>query len=231
MNKIYNDNDNKHSSLLKDLKNLPKINAPDNFEFNLMTRIENKNFNLPEEVQPKFNLFKFLAPSAVVVTAVLLFFIFYPRGEQLNSVQTNKQQPLVSQSIADNTPTANTQFVEKVSTKKENPAVNQKQITTEDFQDQALRDQAHADNRPMPLQRNPNSVSVDRYISGDNFTRSDLTRGNVVNSGDQPLEGNGFLFKQRMSQQTLKRYREVVDSLKKAQLRLDSLKKASKIPQ
>lgn len=231
MNKIYNDNDNKHSNLLKDLKNLPKVDAPDNFEFNLMTRIENKNFNLPEEVQPKFNLVKFLAPSAIVVTAVLLFFIFYPKGEQLNNIQPNQQQPLVSQSIADNTPTANTQFVEKVSPKKENPAVNQKQITTEDFQDQALRDQARADNRPMPLQRNPNSVSVDRYISGDNFTRSDLTRGNVVNSGDQPLESDGFLFKQRMSQQTLKRYREVVDSLKKAQLRLDSLKKASKIPQ
>ena len=231
MNKIYNDNDNKHSNLLKDLKNLPKVDAPDNFEFNLMTRIENKNFNLPEEVQPKFNLVKFLAPSAVVVTAVLLFFIFYPKGDQLNNIQPNQQQPIVSQSIADNTPTVNTQHVEKVSPKKESPAVNQRQITTEDFQDQALRDQARADNRPLPLQRNPNSVSVDRYISGDNFTRSDLTRGNVVNSGDQPLESDGFLFKQRMSQQTLKRYREVVDSLKKAQLRLDSLKKASKIPQ
>lgn len=230
MNKIYNDSDNKHSNLIRDLKNLSKVNAPENFEFNLMTRIENKNFNLPEEERPRFSLIKFLAPSAVVVTAVLLFFIFYPNGGQLNNTQQN-QQPAVSQSVADNVPAANTQTSVKVVPKNETPAVTRRQITVDSFRDQSIRNQARANTQPIPLQRNPYSVSVDKYISGNNNTPTDLSQGNVVSGGDQPMENDGFFFKQKMSQQTLKRYREIVDSLKKAQLRLDSLKKASKIPQ
>ena len=78
MNELYNREEQKFSNLLSDLKKLPKIEAPDNFEFNLMTRIENKNFGQVEEERPKFNLLKFLAPSAAVLATVLLFFIFYP---------------------------------------------------------------------------------------------------------------------------------------------------------
>ncbi len=231
MNKIYNDNNSKFSNMVKDLKNLPKVNAPENFEFNLMTRIENKNFNLAEEEQPKLNFIKFLAPSAVIVTVLLLFFIFYPRGEELNNVYTNQQPPSVSQSLANNTTAANASAAKKKLHAKENLIANQRQIASEDLQDRSLKNQSRANNKPSPLQQNPNVVSVDKYISGDNFTRSDLSQGNVVNSGDQPAENDGFLFKQNMNQQTLKRYRQIVDSLKKAQLRLDSLKKASKIPQ
>lgn len=230
MNKIYNDSNNKHSNLIKDLKNLPKVDAPDNFEFKLMTRIENKNFNLLQDERPKFGLIKFLAPSAVVVTAVLLFFIFYPKSDQLNNVQVNQPQPSVSQPLADNTPVIKKEAAKNNSFPKEQMVTSQDQVAVENFQDRSLESSAQAANKSVPLLRNSNSVSVDKYISGDNFTQSDLSRGNVVNSGDQPVENDGFFFKQKMNQQTLKRYREIVDSLKKAQLKLDSLKKASKIP-
>ena len=36
--------DSKQSKLIEDLKSLPKIKAPENFEYNLMTRIQNQNF-------------------------------------------------------------------------------------------------------------------------------------------------------------------------------------------
>ena len=78
MKKIYNDEENKFSELLNDLKDLPKIKAPDNFEYNLMTRIQNKNFGTVEKERPQFNLVKFLAPSAVVVATIILIFIFLP---------------------------------------------------------------------------------------------------------------------------------------------------------
>ena len=230
MNEIYNDSDKQHFNLINDLKNLPKVDAPENFEFNLMTRIENKNFNLAEDESPKFNFIKFLAPSAAVVTAVILFFIFYPKNDQLNNAQLNQSKPPLSQSIANNNPTVTINVGKKNSSQHEKAIANQNQIAVENFQDQSLENQAQAENSVVRLSRNPNSVSVDRYISGDNFIQSDLSRGNVVNSGDQPVENDGFFFKQKTDPQTLKRYREIVDSLKKAQLKLDSLKKASKIP-
>ena len=77
MNNFYNE-EKKYSKLVNDLKNLPHIKAPENFEFNLMTRIENKNFGdskIPKTTS--FNIFKFLAPSAIVLTAFILFFIFF----------------------------------------------------------------------------------------------------------------------------------------------------------
>ena len=92
MNNIYNTEDSKQTDLLKDLKALPKINAPENFEFNLMTRIQNKNFGLVEDEKPTFNFIKVFAPSAAVVTVIILFFVFYPQGDQIQK-QIAKQKP------------------------------------------------------------------------------------------------------------------------------------------
>jgi hypothetical protein len=42
--KDQNNMDNGYEKLIKDLKKLPKVDAPDNFEYNLMTRIQNGQF-------------------------------------------------------------------------------------------------------------------------------------------------------------------------------------------
>ena len=62
MKTIYNEKQNKHSEMIKDLQNLPKIETPENFEYNLMTRIKNKNFGNVEKDKPVFNWVRFLAP-------------------------------------------------------------------------------------------------------------------------------------------------------------------------
>jgi hypothetical protein len=85
-------------------------------------------------------------------------------------------------------------------------------------------------NRSDLLQNNQNAISLDEYISGDNSNQRNLQRGSVVTSENQLPEFDGFFIKQKTDPQTLKRYREVVDSMKKAQLKLDSLKKASNLP-
>ena len=67
--------ESKQSKLIEDLKSLPKIKAPENFEYNLMTRIQNQNFGDVKKERMPFNLVKFLAPSAVVVTGLIIFFL------------------------------------------------------------------------------------------------------------------------------------------------------------
>ena len=231
MNKIYNDNEESCSKLLEDLKSLPKIKAPENFEFNLMTRIQNKSFETTSEKAAKFSFVKFLAPSAVVVTVILLFFIFYPQSEQINNLRMSQEKimpptSVIQQEAKQVSPKnlAKTTLAPKVIGKQisqgNQPAQVQQQIVPQQFRA----------NRSNLLMNNQNAIALDDYISGDNSNDKDLQRGSLVNSGNQIPQFDGFLVKQKTDAQTLKRYREVVDSLKKAQMKLDSLKKASNLP-
>ena len=213
MSNIYNENEEKKSKLIKDLKELPKIKAPENFEYNLLTKIQNNNFGDLNTEKPQFNFVKFFAPSAVVVTIVLLFFIFLPSSNQRNVTPTTPHL-IENQAVADNSVTP---------LKKENNIKNPVQNSL-----------------PAPLQRNfspdrqpgkidgSRSVRVDDYISGANQNKSDLERGNMVSSGNEPVGDNGYFISEHPDKKTLEKYRARIDSVKKAQLRADSLKKAQK---
>lgn len=222
MSEFYNNEEQKFSNLLSDLKKLPKIEAPDNFEFNLMTRIENKNFGQVEEERPKFNLLKFLAPSAAVLATVLLFFIFYPQKNEVPTQIANQPTTTDSQSIVGNS--ANKNF-ESLFSKEEKKSSNQKrEVVSQPNQNIAQNPQAVK----SPVQFNQRrSVAVDDYISGANSNQNSAVRSNIVNSGDEPLV-DGFLIEKKTDKKTIEKLRSELDSLKKAQVKADSLKKARK---
>jgi hypothetical protein len=74
------------------LKNLPRAEAPENFEFNLMTRIRNGNFGeLAEE--EKTNWLWITLPSATIVTAAVVILMFmFSSVEQKNTIPTVPQK-------------------------------------------------------------------------------------------------------------------------------------------
>lgn len=88
--KNYNDNEEKFLDTLKALKELPKVNAPDNFEFNLMIKINNGEFSPEVEERRQSKLLWIFAPAALVVTSVILFVTLSKPGfeEQLNPLTT-----------------------------------------------------------------------------------------------------------------------------------------------
>jgi len=67
--------DNNFQNLLNDLKNLPKVETTNDFEFKLMARIKNGNFH-SETQNSEFTLSKFLKPAYTLATVLLLFFVF-----------------------------------------------------------------------------------------------------------------------------------------------------------
>lgn len=73
---LYNDNDQKFEKLIKDLQNLPKVKADDNFEFNLMTKIQNGQFesNLEKKERSRFS-WTLIPSAALALSAFILFFI------------------------------------------------------------------------------------------------------------------------------------------------------------
>jgi hypothetical protein len=221
MSKFYNNNEEQQfSNLLTDLKKLPKIEAPENFEFNLMTRIQNRNFGKSEEERPKFNLLKFLAPSAAVLATVVLFFIFYPQQKEIQTQITKQQNVTDSQSIAGNTSNKNIEslFSQKSThdvQRKDNGRVEQEVVV------------GSQPSKSQPIFNQRRSVSVDDYISGVNSNQNPGLKSNVVNSGDEPIV-DGFLIEKKTDKKTIEKYRNEVDSLKRARIKADSLKKAGK---
>jgi len=224
MKQFYNEEETKYSKLLNDLKSLPQIKAPENFEFNLMTRIENKNFGDSKLPKQKFNLLKFLAPSAAVVAMFILFIIFYPASEEIKN-EIAKQpsvadtQTLIEKSIA----SQQTQIPQLTKTEKK------KTLGSGNINGslEASNSSSSAKSKLQNFINSQRSVSVDDYLSGATVTNRNMQRGNVIKSGDEPVV-DGFFVEKQTDKQFIEKYRAALDSLRKAQQKADSLKKALK---
>lgn len=219
MSKFYKNEEDKFSKLVSDLKTLPKIEAPENFEFNLMTRIQNKNFGEIRDTRPVFNWFKFLAPSAAVMASVLLFFIFYLQREEIPTQITNQNQLVDSQALAGKSSDKKFESLFSADNKKSSSKKN-----AESNSNIAQNQLSGKSTFPLNQRR---SVSVDDYISGANSNQNPSARSSIVNSGDDPMT-DGFRVENKLDKKTIEKFRAELDSLKKAQLKADSLKKAMK---
>ncbi len=90
MNKMEKKNSFDDEALLKLLKGLKKEKTPENFEFNLMTRIRNRNFgNLEKE--EKAGLLWIFIPSASIVAAAVVILVFMFNGISKNPLNSSPQ--------------------------------------------------------------------------------------------------------------------------------------------
>ena len=136
MNKKFYNKDSEHQEIIKLLNNLPKVNVSDNFEFNLMTRINNKNFKI-ESKQKQSSYFWVLVPTTgLVISAVVLFFVFFNQSDDFNlqlqepakimgSVNNNDYPKSLNDVILDQKPVGNS--IAGTNSKKKNSASERKQ--------------------------------------------------------------------------------------------------------
>ena len=225
MKTIYNENKNNYSKMIKDLQNLPKVETPENFEYNLMTRIKSKNFGIIEEEKQSFNWIKFLAPSAIVVTAIILLFVFLPASQQINNPLLNSVQNVDGQSILSNNNETGSNAAKNNSLQNKNSAALNSSTVTSSSPSKSI----NRIDKNFALSSSRPGVSLDDYISGSSHQR-DMLRGNIVNGGNELTPNDGFFISEKSDQNTLNKYRAQLDSLRKAQLKADSLKKALKMP-
>lgn len=184
-----------------------------------MTRIQNKNFGEIRDTRPAFNWFKFLAPSAAVMASVLLFFIFYPQREEIPTQIANQHQLVDSQALAGKSSDKKFESLFSADNKKSSSKKNAESNSN-------IAQNQLPGTRTFPLNQR-RSVSVDDYISGANSNQNQSARSSIVNSGEDPMT-NGFRVENKLDKKTIEKFRAELDSLKKAQLKADSLKKAMK---
>ena len=227
----YN-NETEQSKLINDLKSLPKINAPENFELNLMTRIQNQNFGEVNEERAQFNFIKFLTPSAVVVTAVIVFFVFFSNTNQQIDNPLMTEPPAIISDSQGNIASSKTKLAaNEKQVSNENAGIVTEQIesiTNPGIDRRIQKNNAVVENKSKyPISRN-RSVALDDFISGDAQKRTNIQQGNVVNNGDESADFDGFFVRQQPDKETISKYRAMIDSVKKAKLKADSIKNMQK---
>jgi len=226
----YN-NETEQSKLIEDLKTLPKIKAPENFELNLMTRIQNQNFGEVKEERANFNFIKFLAPSAVVVSAVIIFFLFFSNSNHQIDNPLMTEPPAIISDSQGSIISSQTDIALNEINKKETPEISkQTERIAPDagINKQVKRNEVASENiSKYPISRN-RSVALDDFISGDAQKRNNIQQGNVVNNGEETADFDCFFVRQQPDKETIAKYRAMIDSVKKAQLKADSIKNARK---
>jgi len=215
----YNDDEIKFSKLISDLKELPKIKTEENFEYNLMIRIQNRNFGNLTEDKPQYGIIKFVIPSAIV-SIIILFILFLPATEQKIDNPLMVDPPKISEND-----TINSSQV--LSSNAETFIKPRKKINRKDALPENPVSEANSPLNPKlkyPINRN-RSVALDEYLSGQNPGENNLHRGNIVRSGDEEFDFDGFLLPQPIDKKSLEKYRRMIDSIKRAEAKRDSLRR------
>lgn len=169
MGKNFYNEEQQYSEVIQLLKSLEKIETPDNFEFNLYTKIQNKQFgNTGKSV---FNFRYILAPTTAVLLLTALFFF----------IQTDFNQPVEDNPLMSN-PVKISEEIQHVSS-------TQKQVK---FPSKAgfvsfIENNDVVTSRKVNFPfNNSKNISLDEYISNGNKFQSNrninLVSGKVANS-------------------------------------------------
>ncbi len=220
INSYYSNEEQKFAHIISDLKNLPKVKAGDNFEYNLMVKINNKNFELsvPER---RFIFNRALVPAAAVTFSIMIFFFFFTESS------VNLENPfLTPPEIRANYSTAKSDTIVlsqpglSVDFTAEKVKVNSK--TAQTPQSNIVRvvvepsDAVTVESVVLPFD-DKSSVDLDSFVSGNRVQQSRAQRGQLVSGSSQPSQFDGFFIKERASKEAIELHRIKLDSLKNAQ--------------
>jgi hypothetical protein len=197
---------NNKSSIEKILGELPKINAPDNFEYNLMTKIKNENFgNSLNEPIVKSKFSWIFAPATVVAaTVVILFFVFdfqtaepenllmvepEARAELTANLENKRDEKLSNSSASD---------IAKNEESKPDLSISEKK-TKEGVQGGNVGNIAGGGivsskpyNKILPY-NDKDALDLDNYLTEGNRANSPNSRALIVGGGSYNVGFDGFM--------------------------------------
>ncbi len=212
---LYN-NIEENNPVRKVLRQMPELNAPDNFEYNLMVKIQNKQFE-PNISESRTHWFSFAAipASVVAITAVIAFFV-------TTGVQQDEDMlildPMEAHVIADNNSTdAERQVYENETVHYRTFDFNKNEVVTDSVEVTNSYKLVINDNDVISKVKiqtpfdDRQSVSVDSYLSGDKAAKGTIPARLV--RGGQPAGFNfdGFFFRQNDNR--LKELKARMDSI------------------
>jgi hypothetical protein len=201
---LYNNKSN-IENVSKILGDLPKVGAPDNFEYNLMTRIQNKNFDTAGESAVQRSKFSWIfAPASVVATTiVIMFFVFdFQKIEPENLLMSEPQKRneltagLASKDVESKKIAESTASLEKSDlASNSQPSVAKEKNEEADRLDNVVGGSyaAKSEKRVVLPFNDNDAIDLDSYISGGRNSASMNSRGLTVGGGGADPGFEGFM--------------------------------------
>ena len=173
MNDKKSTTDTEFIELKKLLKEIPKVKAPDNFEFNLMTKIQNGNLEVKHEKKKNFWRGA-LTPAIAFAASVFLILFVFNWGDEVGDNPWNIAPKLIQENVADLTPNESVKSDESFKEKK----INQNSLNKNTIQ--------------YPLTKN-NSYNLDEDIKTPNSRISNTGAATLAGANNAPLFDGFFI--------------------------------------
>jgi len=212
----YNFNDDQFEHVTKLLRDLPKVKATDNFEYNLKVKIENKNFDLNTSEEKRFFGWKIFVPATSLVVASVFSFFFFNNSTEIfeNPFQIEpKLRTEISSNIlsaADFSKNLKINENDVVIATKLKPIVKKQKLKRRVQNKQTIV--GSINNLPFDAS---NSTDLDEAISKSNSERSIDRRASLANAGTQSTRFDGFFLGEEVDKEYVEAMRARMDSLKK----------------
>lgn len=191
--------DSEFKELKKLLKDLPKVNTPDNFEFNLMTKIQNKSFEVKSEKKKSWLTWS-LTPAIAFAMSVFLIFFVFTREEESEDNPWNTLPQLMEENVVE----AETPITDKDQVG--NKVVKNEIVKTRTSKNLAVSKKIKED---YPFEEK-SSINFDEYLEAD-APQSSGAGPQLAGSQNSPFDG--FFLRQRRDAQERDSVKKEKDSL------------------
>ena len=221
---FYND-ESKYGELIDLLKGLPKVDTPDNFEYNLMTKINNGNFDLNTKETNFFLGRYFLPATGLVGIFIIIFFVLSdPTAEEINPFL---QEPPVLKELSASASSPKIINDVIIAQKPVESVYHKKGIVSSDKaknskSKKALRvvvkpnDVISEEVVDLPFDPSK-SVSVDEKIAEKTSVSTTNRRSALVGGASNGFGFDGFYIRERIDRKYLEAWKAKLDSIKRAQ--------------
>lgn len=215
MGKLYNNEENEHHELIKTLRDLPRVKAPDNFEYNLLVKIKNKNFDSAKSYKRKvFTGWRLIPAAALVFSVVIIFFIF--TGNNDENENPFMENPRPRENV---TPVSNDAAIAGEITEEEKKSAPSEELIPGNQVAGVQGEQNNSEAKVFPFSRN-NDVEIDKFLNGEKLPRSEVRSPVLVGNS----RFNGFGIREQTSQKEILEMKAKFDSVMKSTKNVDTKK-------
>lgn len=211
----YNFNDDEYQHVIKLLNDLPKVNASENFQYNLNVKIENKQFELNTKEYHPILPWKIVVPASSAVAMVVLFFTFFVESDNL-------ENPFHIQPKLRNEITSNIFEANKSSDKLGNSKISENDVI---LKDDIKSNEVHSLPNSVISEENiiaefpfdaSKSTDLDNIIADDESKTNISQRANLVGRSNNNSSFNGFFIREEINKEEFEALKARNDSLIKA---------------
>lgn len=213
--KLYNSNDEQYKHVVNLLRELPKVKAENNFEYNLKVRIENKNFELKTEYKNSIFPWKILVPIGSFTTAALVIALFLMSNSQENFENPFQISPRLRTSVSSNLLNSKNNITDGVISsndvilKKKKVVTKSKTISMSDVNNNNEITAKIA----FPFKES-SSTNLDEALHNKNNVK-DIDNRATLTSGGNTEFFDGFFMREKVDKKYVETLKARLDSLKR----------------